>query len=199
MESEINPVLLEMDGQDVGIVRVCLNRTKALNAIDRPTAAKLRDTWSKMRQDKTVHTVVITGSGPEAFCIGLDKSPLSDAIVPNINDSIFGPRECGLTQRIIVAVNGLVCREGFRFLIAADHVIAAPNAVFFDPVLDFQSTEVGADGRFEILHRGRLSAEEAHRHHLVDTIAPLNQLRSTAGRLARCPRNSVLGNYGQVQ
>jgi enoyl-CoA hydratase/carnithine racemase len=152
-----------------GIAVVRINRRSAGNAIDRGTAESLAATWARIGHQGDVHTVVLSGTGPEAFSVGFDRldQPTGPA-------AVLDPRAHGLQQRLVVGVNGIVCREAWAFLRVADAVVASANASF---------VPVGETAR------GRpVSAAEAAATGLVADVVPLHQLQAAvlhlSGRLA---------------
>ncbi|MFF5988826.1 enoyl-CoA hydratase/isomerase family protein [Prauserella flavalba] len=181
-------VLCEQAG---GVLWVKLNRTRVLNAIDSVMAAQLREVWSLAQQDPDVHTIVLSAAGVEAFCIGFDRTdppkPVFDAVP-------ISPKECGVDKRVIVTVNGIACRESFRFLRDADMVIAAQNASFFEPCVTDDlagrpplSVDWGSAVRTlcgdEPTMRNPLTALQAQQRGLVREVVPLASLRAAAARL----------------
>lgn len=150
---------------EFGVLWVTLNRTIALNAIDCVMADQLRNLWSSMRALPEADTIVISAAGSEAFCIGFDPTRPPRADTHHDQDRDFSvpitPKEYRLAQRVVVAVNGIACREAFRFLRDADVVIAASNASFFEPRagLPEGNTASEADGRARAIRA--VAAEEA--------------------------------------
>jgi enoyl-CoA hydratase/carnithine racemase len=166
-----------------GVLRVTLNRTGALNAIDSVMAAQLREVWVLAQQDPEVRTIVLAAAGVEAFCIGFDRA---DPPLPVLGWVPITPKECGVAKRVIVTVNGIACRESFRFLRDADVVLAAPNASFFEPSADW-----GPSCDDVPTMRNPLTASRAQQRGLVHDVVPLASLRSVSTRLA-APSSQVL-------
>ncbi|MFB6549434.1 enoyl-CoA hydratase/isomerase family protein [Streptomyces sp. NPDC056405] len=155
---------------------VTINRRDALNAIDLATAERLTHIWRQVGADEGVHTVVLIGAGPEAFSIGFDRRTPA---------RLIGPKACGLHKRLVVAVNGTVCREGFQFLRDADLVVCADNATFFEPRWgDTADPGPGAERervrgmRSAATRRDPVTASEAYSLGLVQEVVSLRRLRS---------------------
>ncbi|MFE9327523.1 enoyl-CoA hydratase/isomerase family protein [Nocardia sp. NPDC052278] len=158
------------------VLWVRLNRQHSGNMVDRKLAGELRRIWDWLRDEPDVPTVVITGVGPETFCLGLDK--LAPPTEP------FTPRHCGVGQRIVAAVNGSVCAEGFTFLDEADEVVASAQALFSRPALS-RLAAPGAEPPAWLEAAdwsGYVRAEEAARAGLVHEVVPLVMLKTVARR-----------------
>lgn len=172
-------VVVECEG---GTAELRLNRTRALNAIDAGMADELRSAWSRLAADAGVTAIVLTGSGPEAFCIGYDvDEPPTRAATADMR-RVTDPRAFGVRQPLVVAVNGIACREAFAFLDAADHVVTAPNARFFEPAPGggARSSRVeGAGAKTTVL-----TGEQAQARGVVDEVVALRELRAHAARIA---------------
>ncbi|GAA5119478.1 enoyl-CoA hydratase/isomerase family protein [Haloechinothrix salitolerans] len=198
-------VLFEQDG---GILWVTLNRTIALNAINSAMADQLREMWARVRAHSDIHSIVISAAGSEAFCVGFDTvdppKPMFEGTCGEPSFGYISPKECGVEQRVVVAVNGIACRDSFRFLRDADVVIAARNASFFEPRLGIRRedgsspySKVAPALRVLIASdttiRNPVTADQAMESGLVWEIAPLASLRTVAGRVARegCPFTGV--------
>lgn len=184
--------------QHDGVLRVTLNRATALNAIDATMAKQLQQLWLLVRDDASIHSIIVSAAGVEAFCAGFDLHEPPEHAPGNAvgwEASIpISPKECGIDKRVIVTVNGIACRESFRFLRDADVVVASSNASFFEPRLpaahDAGSTPVEfAAALREVCAanptvRSPLTALQALHGGLVHEVVPLAALRSTAERLA---------------
>ena len=56
-----------------------------------------------------------------------------------------GPKTCDLWKPVIAAVHGMACGGAFYLLGEVEFIIAADNAVFFDPHVTYGMTGVRAD------------------------------------------------------
>src|ERR1700681_4618347 len=59
------------------IAYVTVNRPKVLNALNTPTWTDLRAAFQDAKADTSVHGVILTGAGDEAFIAGADISELA--------------------------------------------------------------------------------------------------------------------------
>ncbi len=120
-----------------GVATVTIDRPQVLNAIDGPTTARLNAIWEQLEQDRRIRVVVVTGSGPKAFCTGADMT--SSAVGKTglqywaeLDPNGFG----GLSLRttldvpVIAKVNGYALGGGMEIVLGADIVVAADSARF---------------------------------------------------------------------
>lgn len=158
-----------------------LNRPMAANSLNSSMASELRAVWTSLRTNTTVKAVILIGTGTEAFTVGLD----SQAVRDTQSVQCLGPKECGVDQHVIVAVNGIARKEAQVFLRDADVVVAAEHVT-----IDVEHyTRAGSDATAPTdgASVGRLaaSATDAQRQGFVDAVVPLQELRQTAERAAR--------------
>lgn len=170
-----------VDVQD-RVLHVTLCRTLALNAVDDRMSSRLHAVWHSVRDDPGIDAIVLSGAGAEAFCIGFDHAsrPLR----------AISPRECGVDKYMVVAVNGIACREAMQLVRDADVVVASAHARFFEPAavdgVLRESPRVACDITSTV--RRPITAQQALEVGLVDHIVPLTSLQDAAARLARMPR-----------
>lgn len=119
-----------------GVGTITLHRPEARNALNMPMRTALADAVARMRDDASVHTVVITGSGG-AFCSGGDLSQMQDASQSGLpwRNRIrslhqWFPELVNLEKPVIAAVDGPAFGAGLSLALAADFVIATRRAKF---------------------------------------------------------------------
>ncbi|MBI2761445.1 MAG: enoyl-CoA hydratase/isomerase family protein [Chloroflexi bacterium] len=136
---ETEPVIAQRVLTDVrdSVLTVTISRPERLNAVDRATAADLRDALVAAREDDTIRAVVLTGTG-RGFCTGADlaagsdqprmtrtvkKTPLNEwnQVTKAIDE---------MDKPVIAAVNGMAVGAGLSFATACDRRIAAASARF---------------------------------------------------------------------
>ncbi len=167
METSFETLLYE---EDDGVAIVTLNRPDVHNAFNQRMQAELQQLWSDLREHDPVRVVVLTGSGAEAFCSGIDReetiergylegntpeSPktrhetgfVSTPFMYNDPGSRINPKQNDLWKPVVAAVNGIACGGALYMLGEADIVIAADHATFFDPHVTY-----GMVSGFESLH-----------------------------------------------
>lgn len=132
-------VITRLDGR---VGRICLNRPKALNALDlsmiRACAAALDD-W---RDNPHVHAVVIEGAGDRAFCAGGDIRALREAqVTGNRSDADrFFQEEYALNLAIatypkpyVALIDGICMGGGIGLSVHAPYRVATQHAAFAMP------------------------------------------------------------------
>lgn len=139
---DVSTVLYE--AQD-GVATLSLNLPHKLNPIASELQMELRAALARIREDRSVRAVVLTGAG-KAFCVGADLSAmnrpaegqsLGDATArwmqelshPLIEDLRSMP------MPVVCAVNGAAAGAGVGVALACDIVIAAKSAYFYLPFL----------------------------------------------------------------
>ena len=122
-----------------GATRVVrLNRPEARNALSPELIAALGEALDAASTDDGVRAVVLTGTGDQAFCAGMDLRAFAEgrtsraggadqmaAFVRFIRDSIPKP--------VIGAANATAVAGGFELLLACDLVVASSAARFGIP------------------------------------------------------------------
>lgn len=118
-----------------GIATIVLNRTKAMNALNRYLVDELTEILVSLQEDKDVRCIVLTGSG-KAFCAGGDLGHLSELDDPiAFRKFIVDVGRLALTimnmeKPVIAMVNGVAAGAGFNLALACDIVICAQSARF---------------------------------------------------------------------
>lgn len=210
--SDLTTIKVETDDQH--IATITLDRPDALNSFDDAMAAELALTWQTIRDDDDIHVVVLQANGDRAFSTGADiKGQTSWFAKSNVWNS-FDP---GVTlspklhhrvwKPVIAAVHGMAAGGAQYFLNEADIIIAADDAVFFDPHAN--GGIVSALEPIGMLNRGvplgdvlrwalmgteeRITAETALRLGLVTEVVELDRLRARAQEIAEsiAARNPV--------
>ncbi|KWV45868.1 enoyl-CoA hydratase [Bradyrhizobium macuxiense] len=125
-----------------GIADVRLNRPDKLNALDPAMFSAIADTGARLRDDRRVGAVVLSGEG-KAFCAGLDIERLvatteGESILPFAD---LGQRTHGIANwaqhlvwlwrelpvPVIAAVHGVAFGGGFQLALGADIRYLAPD------------------------------------------------------------------------
>jgi enoyl-CoA hydratase len=180
------------------------DRPATRNAMNVEMHDELPRAWSTLERDPKVQVIVCSGAGTH-FSSGVDLADLADAgrslvfrrDVERPESAPFTARDCGVTKPVIAAVNGMCVGGAFMWVVDADLVIAADDAVFVDPHTSVGQTvgrgNVGLVGhapfsavmRMTLLGRHeRLTARRALQLGIVTDVVPSDDLHSSAQRLA---------------
>lgn len=122
-----------------GVAHVALNRPDKLNALTLDTLEQLIATAQRLRGDRTLRAVVLSGAG-DAFCAGLDFGTVLRE--PKRVAAAFTPRPwrgtnvfqeaCWAWRRlpvpVIAAVHGHCLGGGVQIALAADFRVTTPDA-----------------------------------------------------------------------
>jgi enoyl-CoA hydratase/carnithine racemase len=118
------------------VATITLNRPDVLNAFDRTMCEEMRTAWRAVKNDPSVHAVVLRAAGDRAFCAGLDtKKPYGQPDdVWNHEDpgELLSPKWQQVWKPVVCAVQGICTAGAFYFVNEADIVICSEEATFFD-------------------------------------------------------------------
>jgi enoyl-CoA hydratase len=184
-----------------GIATVVLNRPEALNAFNTDQINLLLDALRKIRDDRSVRCVIITGAGDRSFAAGADIKVM--ATLSEAEALTFGRLGHAVTRTIeslpipvIAAVNGFAFGGGCELALACDIRLAAENAIFSQPEVSlgippgWGGTQrlprlIGPGLAAELIFTGRrVDAAEALRIGLVNSVYPSAELLGKATDLA---------------
>lgn len=191
--------------EDAAVATITLDRPDRLNALTFDVYAELRDLFATLAARDSVHAIVITGAG-RGFCSGGDvEEIIGELLKRDMPQLVEFTRMTGALIRniravpkpVIAAINGVAAGAGAVIAIAADFRIAVPHAT-----LAFLFTKVGLAGAdmgaayllprivglaraTELLFLGdRISADDALRIGLVNSVVPAEALMENARELA---------------
>ncbi|MBL8880026.1 MAG: enoyl-CoA hydratase/isomerase family protein [Phycisphaerales bacterium] len=202
-----------------GVLTITLNRPDSLNAFNEQMAVELAGALRVAERDDGVRCVLLTGAG-RAFCSGQDLAEIrsryaADASAEQLDFARhlrekYNPivqRIRTIEKPVVAAVNGVAAGAGASFTFACDLRIAARSASFVMAFVhvglipDSGATltllqHVGYSKAAELCMLGeKISAEEAHRHGLVNKLVDDAELpaaaRELAARLASMPTRAI--------
>lgn len=208
-----SPLLIEKRGTTA---LVTLNRPRQRNAIDMDLREALADAVTRLRDDNSVRAVVITGAGGH-FCAGADVKLLAEAQAGPRD--VFEGRErirrfrlwmdelMDLPKPVIAAIEGHAVGAGLSLALAADIVLAAPDArlccvfarIGYVPDMGAMYSlprAVGLARAKELVFSGRMiAAQEALGMGLVQAIHPrellLQEALALAARFEHAPAGAL--------
>ncbi len=212
----MSSVRFETDGP---VAIVTIDRPKARNAVDGPTAALLADAFRRFDCEQDLAVAVLTGAG-DCFCAGADLKAMQTGRANRVEeqgDGPMGPTRMLLSKPVIAAVEGYAVAGGLELAIWCDLRVAARNAVFGVfcrrwgvPLADGGTIRLarmlGHSHALDLILSGRpVSGEEARlmglANRLVEPGKALEEALALARELAafpqRCLRSDRLSSYRQ--
>ena len=118
-----------------GVMQITLNRSRALNALNKALVGEVAATLEAAQGDRAVRCVVITGD-ERAFSAGADIKEMPEGGIPMFAES-GRLKSWKIIERfpkpLIAAVNGYALGGGCELTLLADIVIAGDNARFGTP------------------------------------------------------------------
>ncbi|KAB2838193.1 MAG: enoyl-CoA hydratase/isomerase family protein, partial [Burkholderiales bacterium] len=129
---------LELDPLEPGILRLTINRPKALNALSPEVIAELEEAVAAIAADAALRVLLVTGAGEKAFVAGADiaamsqMTPLEGREFSNRALAVFRSLEL-LPIPVIALVNGYALGGGCELAMACDWIIASDQAQFGQP------------------------------------------------------------------
>lgn len=206
MSNEPELVIYESDGP---VSVVTINRPKARNAANVPTAAALAAAFRRFDSDPNAAIAILTGAGG-FFCAGYDLKQTATGHrahrVEN-GDGPMGPTRFKLSKPVIAAIEGPAVAGGLELALWCDLRVAARDAVFgvycrrFGvPLMDLGTIRlprlIGHSRAMDMILTGRgVSGDEAERmglaNRLVEPGQALIEARALAQQLARLPQAAL--------
>jgi enoyl-CoA hydratase len=190
-------VLYETQGP---IARITLNRPDKLNALNAQAVLELDRRVGEAAADDAVKVVLIAGNG-RAFSAGYDiNDEIEDGTSTPLEWQPVLRRDVDVTMRIwscpkptIAVVHGYCLAGGCEIAMACDLIVAADNARFGEPEIQYGSGPVtllmpfilGQKKTNELLFTGdKIDAQAALAAGLVNKVVPLDELADAAEELA---------------
>lgn len=205
-------ILYEVRG---GIALLTLNRPEQRNALNMDMREDFIALLPRIRADRTVKAMVLTGAGG-TFCAGGDVTDMMqnmDQRSPTDNRQVLRdihawlPELVNLEKPVIAAVDGAAFGAGFNMALAADFVLCTPRANFCQVfvriglVPDFGGLYllpriVGLQKSKELMYSARVvGAEEAKELGIVHAVHAPEQLMQAAlelaGRFRHAPTEAI--------
>ncbi len=204
------------------VTTVILNRPEVKNAVDRPTAEALADSFREFEADENASVAVLCGEGG-TFCAGADLKAIARPEEGRSNrfevdgDGPMGPTRLMLGKPTIAAVSGYAVAGGLELALWCDLRVMEETAVFgvfcrrFGvPLIDGGTIRlprlIGMSRALDLILTGRpVGAVEALDMGLVNRVVPEGNARETAEALAYeiaqspqiCMRSDRLSVYEQ--
>jgi 2-(1,2-epoxy-1,2-dihydrophenyl)acetyl-CoA isomerase len=197
-------VLFERTGS---IARITLDRPEKLNAINHEAGVQLWEAFARCEDDPSVRAIVLAGAG-RAFCAGDElgrERPADEEDARRrrgrIKHYVSGPGRWtstvklmrGLSQPIVVRIQGYAFGAGFNLALAADFRVMARDAQLATPFIkrglatgaNLLQQYVGVGRAIEMTLLGEpIGADEALRLGLVNQVVEPALLDATIDGLA---------------
>jgi enoyl-CoA hydratase len=191
-------LLLESKGP-LSIVKI--NRPDKLNALNNVTITELYDAFDNFKNDDSIKTIILTGSGEKAFVAGADISEInnldmiSGKTFAEKGQSVFNLIE-SLDKPVIAAVNGFALGGGCELALACHIRLASENAKFGQPEVNLGVIPGygGTQRLARLINTGRameyiltgdmIDSAEALRLGIVNHIYPQSELIARAEEMA---------------
>ena len=188
-----------------------IDRQHRRNAVDGPTAERLRDGVLAFEADDDARVLVITGAGGEAFCAGADLKAI-ETFAPRLADpgGPLGFTRLTASKPTIAAIDGWCLAGGFEIALWCDLRIVAegsqlgfPERRWGVPLIDGGTQRlpriVGMGRALDLILTGRIvGAEEAHAMgmltEIVDPGHHLERALEYAEALAAFPQITMLAD-----
>jgi enoyl-CoA hydratase/carnithine racemase len=126
------------------VATVTLNRPEVLNAFNTTMRQEFRRLWQQVKEDDSVHCVVLRAAGQRAFSSGGDMRQQTGQPANVWNESDpgddLGPKRNRVWKPVVCAINGICAGGAFYWVNEADIVICSEDATFFDPHVTYGRT-----------------------------------------------------------
>lgn len=195
---ELETVLYRVEG-NVGIVS--LNRTKAMNSLNKQIFADLTVAFEEAKKDDNVRCVIMNGEG-RAFCAGGDIAEMKSITTEEAFFDFmtvageFTTLLNTFPKPVIAAAHGAIAGAGTSLVMAADIALVADNAMFIvafgqvglipDCACHYLLPRVVGPNRAKelMLTQRAVKADEMLTLGIANQVVPADELMDTAMKLA---------------
>lgn len=201
------------------VARITIDRPSSYNALDLESMKELCDIVNRCGSDRAVRAVVITGSGPKAFCAGGDVASFAanadsvDLLIKEMTGYLHVAisRLAWMEAPVLAAVNGVAAGAGLSLVAACDLAIAADHASFASAYAGIGLSPDGSSSWFlpRLIGRRRtmelylssrtLSATEAVDWGLINRAVPQAEFAAEVDKLAAQLASGPTRAFGGVK
>lgn len=181
--------------QEDKIANIYLNRPEVHNAFNSLMISELDDAFEKVKTNKSIRVVVLTGKG-KSFCAGADLNWMREIIrysfEQNLEESIHIAKVLykiyALSKPTVAMVNGTAIGGGTGFLSACDIAVASEDAKFGlsevkiglvpAAISPYVIRRIGENKAREYFLTGkRIASQKACEIGLINDVVPLEKLK----------------------
>ena len=203
---EFQNILIDINEK---IATITINRPNQLNALNKATISELNQCLLMLKDNISVRSLIITGSGEKAFVAGADISEFAHFSVDEgrslarIGQELLFDYVENLSTPVIAAINGFALGGGLELAMCCHFRIASDNAkmglpeVSLGVIPGYGGTQrlpqlVGKGKAMEmIMTAGMISAEESKECGLINQVTTQEELLPLANKIAsKIARNS---------
>ena len=193
----------------IGIIT--LNREQVLNAWNKDMRLQICDIFKKIKKEKKLRAVILTGAGKKAFCAGQDLNELKNFKPNQIDSWIDEFKEVYTAIRsaeipTISCINGTAAGSGFQLSLLTDirishrntkmgqveinsGIVSVTGPWIIKKVLNFStSVELTLTGK---LVNGKQALDMGIIHHLTNSNNLMKLSMKVAKKLAEKPENAM--------
>ena len=184
--------------QSQSVVTLTLDREPAQNRVDIKSAELLRDFRDHIQDDEDIRAVIITGTGRDAFCMGMDAEEAAGYHDKRLSRKTIGVADtvASIACPVIAAINGKTSGLGLELALACDIRICSQTAQLVMPQVGQGELPwdggtqrltrlVGKAKALEMILLGEaVDAGEAYRIGLVHKVLPPEKLMGAAQAMA---------------
>jgi enoyl-CoA hydratase len=184
-----------------GLATITLNRPEAMNAFSKEVEGEIMQALEDIKNDETVHVVVLTGAGEKAFSAGADIKAMKGMNALKARElSLMGEKLCcsleNLEKPVIAAINGYALGGGLEVAMACDFRIASENArmgqteINIGLIPGWGGTQrltrlVGKTKAKELIFTGRMiDAKTAEQLGILNMVVPADKFKETVRQFA---------------
>jgi enoyl-CoA hydratase len=184
--------------QSHSVVTLTLDREASRNRVDMRSAQLLRDFRDRIGDDEDIRAVIITGSGRDVFCTGMDTAEAATYDDKRLYTKTIGVADtvASIACPVIAAINGKTSGLGLELALACDLRLCSQSALLGMPQIN--QREIPWDGGTQRLTRlvgkakalemillgEEVDAGEAYRIGLVHKVFPPDKLMEAARKMA---------------
>ena len=196
-----NLVQYETDG---GIAIITMNRPEKLNAVNHELRSGVSEALIRADDDKSIHVVILRSNG-RAFCVGYDIDSDTPERAARRFDALkwresltedlrFEMIPWYMRKPVVASVQGHALGGGCELAMFCDITIAAENAIFGEPEIQFSNVGpaivmpwmIGFKKARELLYFGdMIDAQTALQLGMINRIVPLAELQERTLRFAK--------------